>query len=108
MWRAVKGVFGGSGEKEKGRKEEATAVKSNEEKGGDVQDCGKGNEEEKEEDSSNGIVRTEVDVPINRSIASKSHKRLAFILDNVRPQFMNFFNLELNLNSTAGADRGGV
>lgn len=91
MWRAVKGVFGGSGEKEKGRKEEATAVKSNEEKGGDVQDCGKDEEEDEEEvkgeENSSGIVRIEVDVPINRSIASKSHKKLAFILDNVNAMF---------------------
>ena len=77
MWRAVKGVFGGSGEKEK---EEATAVKSREVKRR-VTVCGN------DEDASSGIVRTEVDVPINRSIASNSHKKLAFILDNVTAMF---------------------
>ena len=82
MWRAVKGVFGGSGEKEK---EEATAVKSREVKSRVIV-CG--NEEEvKGEEVSSGIVRSEVDVPINRSIASNSHKKLAFILDNVTAMF---------------------
>ena len=81
MWRAVKGVFGGSGEKEK---EEGTAVKSKEVKRVIV--CGNA-EDVKGEDVSSGIVRTEVDVPINRSIASNSHKKLAFILDNVTAIF---------------------
>ena len=75
-------MFGGSGEKEKG---EATAEKSREVKRRVIV-CGNG-EEVKGEDVSSGIVRSEVDVPINRSIASNSLKKLAFILDNVTAIF---------------------
>ena len=63
MLRAVNRVFGGC--VEKGKKEEAEVEST------------KGEER-------SGIVRTEVDVPINRSIVSKAHKKLAFIVDNVR------------------------
>ena len=94
MWQAVKRVFGGD-EKEKAGKEETAAVKKKEVV---VEKDGKGNviyygETAAKVEEKSEIVRTEIDLPNISPIASNSQKKLAFLLDNVQLDLMNFIHI---------------
>ena len=108
MWQGVKGVFGSSDDKA-GKEETMKSKDCEKEEAVESKDRVKKEEVEaaKGEDISGivrteldvqkivlqRIVRTEVDVPINRSIASgasKVYKKLAFILDNVCSPYSNY------------------